>query len=40
MAKARDVRVTVAGLGQVIGDVAWGGNGFFLIEQHGQRLDT
>lgn len=31
--KAKDVRVTVAGLGDVTGDVAWGGNWFFLVEQ-------
>jgi 4-hydroxyproline epimerase len=30
--------VDVNGIGQVTGDVAWGGNWFFLIERHGQRL--
>jgi len=30
---ARDVRVEVAGLGAVTGDVAWGGNWFFLTER-------
>jgi 4-hydroxyproline epimerase len=30
--------VEVPGLGQVTGDVAWGGNWFFLVEQHGQAL--
>lgn len=29
---ARDVAVEVPGLGQVVGDVAWGGNWFFLTE--------
>ena len=30
--------VEVPGLGPVTGDVAWGGNWFFLVEQHGQNL--
>jgi 4-hydroxyproline epimerase len=29
----KDVRVDVPGLGQVVGDVAWGGNWFFLVSQ-------
>jgi proline racemase len=29
---ARDVAVAVPGLGRVVGDVAWGGNWFFLAE--------
>jgi 4-hydroxyproline epimerase len=37
--KAKAVTVDVPGIGKVTGDVAWGGNWFFLIEQHGQRLD-
>jgi 4-hydroxyproline epimerase len=28
----------VPGLGLVTGDIAWGGNWFFLVEQHGQEL--
>ena len=36
---ARDVRVNVAGSGPVAGDVAWGGNWFYLISEHGQSLD-
>lgn len=32
------VTVEVEGFGLVTGDVAWGGNWFFLVEQHGQRL--
>jgi 4-hydroxyproline epimerase len=36
--KAKGVSVNVPGIGKVIGDVAWGGNWFFLIEQHGQEL--
>jgi proline racemase len=38
--KARDVAVAVPGLGLVRGDVAWGGNWFFLVEEHGQRIDV
>jgi 4-hydroxyproline epimerase len=33
-----NVAVDVPGYGQVIGDVAWGGNWFFLVNDHGQRL--
>jgi 4-hydroxyproline epimerase len=36
--KAKAVTVIVAGLGPVTGDVAWGGNWFFLVEKHGQDL--
>jgi 4-hydroxyproline epimerase len=32
------VRVPVEGHGSVSGDVAWGGNWFFLCEDHGQEL--
>ncbi len=32
------VTVNVPGLGPVVGDVAWGGNWFFLVEDHGQDL--
>jgi len=32
------VTVDVPGIGPVTGDVAWGGNWFFLVEQHGQVL--
>jgi len=34
----KGVRVEVPGIGAVIGDVAWGGNWFFLVEEHGQEL--
>jgi len=37
--KAKAVAIDVPGLGRVQGDVAWGGNWFFLVEQHGQSLD-
>jgi 4-hydroxyproline epimerase len=36
---ARGVTVNVPGHGPVTGDVAWGGNWFYLVENHGQRLD-
>ena len=32
------VAVDVAGYGRVVGDVAWGGNWFFLVSEHGQRV--
>ena len=35
---AKNVQVFVEGLGTVSGDVAWGGNWFFLVEEHGQAL--
>jgi 4-hydroxyproline epimerase len=34
----RKQSIDVSGLGKVTGDVAWGGNWFFLIEDHGQEL--
>jgi 4-hydroxyproline epimerase len=34
----QDVRVDVPGIGTVQGDVAWGGNWFFLVQDHGQKL--
>ncbi len=37
--KARAVAVTVPGHGEVRGDVAWGGNWFFLVEAHGHALE-
>jgi 4-hydroxyproline epimerase len=33
------VAVDVPGFGRVAGDVAWGGNWFFLISEHGQVID-
>jgi 4-hydroxyproline epimerase len=36
--RATQVRVDVAGHGVVHGDVAWGGNWFFLCSDHGQML--
>jgi 4-hydroxyproline epimerase len=37
--EAKGVTVEVPGVGPVTGDVAWGGNWFFLVENHGARLD-
>jgi 4-hydroxyproline epimerase len=34
----KDVAIAVPGIGPVTGDVAWGGNWFFLLQQHGQIL--
>jgi 4-hydroxyproline epimerase len=36
---ARQLAVNVPGIGPVIGDVAWGGNWFFLVSQHDQIID-
>lgn len=36
---AKDVSVKVEDHGQITGDIAWGGNWFFLVSDHGQRLD-
>jgi 4-hydroxyproline epimerase len=33
------VAVNVAGIGRVVGDVAWGGNWFFLVSEHGQIIN-
>jgi 4-hydroxyproline epimerase len=35
---AQNVSVEVAGHGRVTGDIAWGGNWFFLVEDHNQDL--
>lgn len=34
----KDVSVEVPGHGTVTGDIAWGGNWFFLVAEHGQRI--
>jgi 4-hydroxyproline epimerase len=36
---AAGVTVHVEGVGPLTGDVAWGGNWFFLVGEHGQELD-
>ena len=35
---AKDVSVAVKGHGIITGDIAWGGNWFFLVHQHDQSL--
>jgi 4-hydroxyproline epimerase len=35
---ANGVAVDVPGIGKITGDIAWGGNWFFLTEDHGQPL--
>ena len=35
---AKDVSVDVEGIGPVVGDVAWGGNWFFLVKNHAEVL--
>ena len=37
--KQKGVQVQVPGYGAVSGDVAWGGNWFFLVADHGQAMD-
>jgi 4-hydroxyproline epimerase len=34
------VTVEVPGQGRVTGDVAWGGNWFYLVENHGEKLES
>jgi 4-hydroxyproline epimerase len=34
-----NVTIEVPGIGPVTGDVAWGGNWFFLVNDHGQQLE-
>jgi 4-hydroxyproline epimerase len=36
---ARQVAVDVPGIGPVVGDIAWGGNWFFLVSAHEQIID-
>jgi 4-hydroxyproline epimerase len=36
---AANVTVEVEGIGKITGDVAWGGNWFFLVNEHGQELE-
>jgi 4-hydroxyproline epimerase len=35
---AHDVMVPVDGFGEITGDVAWGGNWFYLVEHHGLEI--
>jgi 4-hydroxyproline epimerase len=34
------VTVEVGGIGPITGDIAWGGNWFFLVSEHGQELSV
>src|SRR6185503_13566709 len=36
--KVKSVSVEVPGVGRITGDVAWGGNWFFLVGEHGREL--
>jgi 4-hydroxyproline epimerase len=35
---AKQVKIDVDGYGRMTGDVAWGGNWFFLVNDHGQQI--
>ena len=35
----KDLTLEVPGIGELTGDVAWGGNWFFLVSDHGQSLE-
>jgi 4-hydroxyproline epimerase len=37
---AKDVAVTVPDVGKVTGDIAWGGNWFYLVQKHDQNLEA
>lgn len=37
---AKNVNVEIEGYGPVTGDIAWGGNWFFLVEKHSQHLSV
>ncbi|RYX82677.1 hydroxyproline-2-epimerase [bacterium] len=37
---AKAVTVEVDGIGPITGDIAWGGNWFFLVSEHGQELSV
>ncbi|HEX4120918.1 MAG TPA: proline racemase family protein [Verrucomicrobiae bacterium] len=37
--KARDVTIKVPDIGVIMGDVAWGGNWFYLVEKHGLTIE-
>jgi 4-hydroxyproline epimerase len=37
---AKDVAIDVPGLRTYVGDVAWGGNWFFLVQDHGETLNV
>ena len=35
---AKQVAIELAGYGRITGDIAWGGNWFYLVEEHGQEI--
>ncbi|MDA0833869.1 MAG: proline racemase family protein [Planctomycetota bacterium] len=35
----KDVAIDVSGIGRFVGDVAWGGNWFYLVHQNNERLE-
>ncbi len=37
--KIKDATINVPGAGPIKGDVAWGGNWFFLVSDHGEKLE-
>ena len=37
---AKDVAIEVPGLRTYVGDIAWGGNWFFLVQDHGETLSV
>jgi proline racemase len=37
--KVKAVVVDVPGIGKITGDIAWGGNWFFLVERHGEKIE-
>src|SRR5262249_4714420 len=37
--KAKAASIDVPGVGRLTGDVAYGGNWFFLVDEHGQRVE-
>ncbi len=36
---AKAAKINVPGVSEIVGDVAWAGNWFYLVEKHGQKLD-
>jgi 4-hydroxyproline epimerase len=37
--KAKGVKIKTPEIGEITGDVAWGGNWFYLIENHGRKIE-
>ena len=35
----KGLAIDVPGIGRVVGDLAWGGNWFYLVNDHGQQLE-